>query len=89
MSFIESVRSRAKSNPKRIVLPEGTEERTLRAADIILNEGLAHILLLGDPAEIRENALRWGLQNIHKATCINPFDHPRKEYFAQMLYEIR
>ncbi len=89
MSFIESVRNRARLNPKRIVLPEGTEERTLRAADIILEEGIAHILLLGDPAEIRENALRWGLQNIHKAVCINPADHPRKASFAQMLYEIR
>ncbi len=89
MNLIQTIRDRAKDNPRRIVLPEGTEERTLRAADIILEEGLAHIILLGNVDEMRENAGHWGLKHIHKATCIDPLNHPRKQYFADMLYELR
>lgn len=48
MNLIQTIRERAKGSHKCIVLPEGSEERTMRAADIILEEELADIILLGN-----------------------------------------
>ena len=70
-------------------MAEGTEERTLKAADIILKEGIARLILLGNEAEIKGLANQWGLQNIDKATIIDPVTNPKREYYAQMLCEIR
>lgn len=89
MTLLEQIRSKAKDANKRIVLAEGTEERTLKAADIILSEGIAQITLLGNEAEIKGLAQQWGLSNIDKATIIDPVSHAKKEYYAQMLCEIR
>ena len=66
--LIEEIVERAKANRQRIVLPEGTEERTLKAANQILTDGVADLILIGDPAEIEACAKEWGLGNIHKAT---------------------
>ena len=52
MELLDSIKQKAKSFNKRIVLPEGYEERTIKAADIAIAEGLAQIILIGDPAEI-------------------------------------
>ena len=49
MNLIDKMIQRAKANKQRIVLPEGTEERTLRAADKLLNDEIANIVLIGDP----------------------------------------
>lgn len=78
-----------KSTTKRIVLPEGTEERTLKAADILLNEGIAQIILIGKPAEIQTLADKFELKNIGKATIIDPENHPKKEVYADMLVELQ
>lgn len=83
------IRANAKAANKRIVLAEGTEERTLKAADIILNEGLAQLILLGNEVEIKKMAAEFGLKNIDKATIIDPVNNDKKEYYAQMLCEIR
>lgn len=72
-----------------IVLPEGTEERTLKAADAVLAEGIARITLLGNPAEIRTMADSFGLKNIEKAIIINPLDHPKKQQYIDLLVELR
>ena len=53
--------ARAKANRHRIVLPEGTEERTLKAANMILTDEVADLILLGFPAEINELAAICGL----------------------------
>jgi phosphate acetyltransferase len=71
------------------VLPEGTEERTLKAANQILTDEVADLILLGDPTEIKAAAEKWGLGNINKATIINPLDHPKKEEYANLLFELR
>jgi phosphate acetyltransferase len=71
------------------VLPEGTEERTLKAANQILTDEVADLILIGDPAEIKAAAEKWGLGNINKATIINPLDHPKKEEYANLLFELR
>ena len=53
MSLIDEIVARAKANKQRIVLPEGTEERTLKAADKIIADEVANIILLGNPTEIK------------------------------------
>ncbi|MFR7811729.1 MAG: phosphate acyltransferase, partial [Butyricimonas faecihominis] len=53
MNLLEQIKENAKKCNKRIVLPEGTEERTLKAADILIGEGIAQIILIGNPAEIK------------------------------------
>ena len=89
MSVMNQIVERAKANKQRIVLPEGTEERTLKAADQLLADGVADLILIGNPEEIMGLANQWGLVNIGKATIINPADHPKKEEYAQLLCELR
>ena len=89
MDLMSKIKASAKAAGKCIVLPEGNEERTLKAADIILQEGLAKLILLGNAADIKKLAAEWGLKNIDKATIIDPLNNPKKEFYAQMLCEIR
>ena len=72
-----------------IVLPEGTEERTLKAADAVLAEGIARITLLGNPAEIKAMADSFGLKNIGKAQIVDPRDHPGKKHYIDTMVELR
>lgn len=89
MDLIKEIVARAQANKQRIVLPEGTEERTLKAANQILTDEVAELILLGDPDEIMEAAKKWGLGNIHKATIIDPAHAPKAEEYAQLLFELR
>lgn len=89
MDLISQIVERAKANKQRIVLPEGTEERTLKAANQILTDGVAELILLGNPDEIMGLAKEWGLGNIHKATIIDPENHPKQEEYAHLLCELR
>lgn len=89
MDLIKEIVSRAQANKQRIVLPEGTEERTLKAANQILTDEVADLILLGNPEEIMEAAKKWGLGNIHKATIIDPENHPKMEEYAELLCELR
>ena len=89
MDLLSQIVARAKSNKQRIVLPEATEERTLRAADKVLADDIADIILLGNPDEINKLAAEWGLQNIGKATIIDPENSPKAEEYAEKLAELR
>lgn len=89
MELIEQLIARAKSNKQRIVLPEGTEERTLKAANRILTDGVADLIILGNVDGIHSLAKQWGLGNIDKATIIDPATSPKKEEYAQLLAELR
>ncbi len=89
MDLMSKIKATAKAANKCIVLPEGTEERTLKAANIILEENIARLILVGNESEIRSLATQWGLKNIHKATIIDPVHNAKKEFYAQMLCEIR
>ena len=89
MDLMNEIVERAKANRQRIVLPEGTEERTLTAADRALAEGVADLIILGKPEEIKALAGKLGLKNIDKATIIDPENHPKKEEYAQLLAELR
>ena len=74
MNLMERMVEQARANKQRIVLPEGTEERTLQAADRILADNIADIILIGEP-EIMELADRYKLKHIDKATLVNPTNH--------------
>ena len=52
MDLIKEIVERAKANKQRIVLPEGTEERTIKAADQLLGDGVADIILIGNVKQI-------------------------------------
>ena len=89
MDLLQQIVARAKSNKQRIVLPEATEERTLKAADQVLADDIADIILIGNPEEIKNLAAGWGLQNIDKATIIDPLNNPKSEEYAALLAELR
>ncbi|MBR8537591.1 phosphate acetyltransferase [Carboxylicivirga sediminis] len=89
MEFIEQLKQRASENKKRIVLPEGLEERTLRAANTILTEGFADVILIGNPQKVNEAAAGFGLENIDKATVVDPENHDKMDAYAEMMVEIR
>ena len=89
MDLIKQIVERAKANKQRIVLPEGTEERTLQAADRLLADQVVDVILIGNPDEIKSLAEKHNLQNIDKATIIDPVNNPRKEVYANLLFELR
>ena len=89
MEFINKLKAKAKEDIQRIVLPEGLEERTLKAADTILGEGFAEIILIGNPQKIAEEAGKFNLANINKATIVDPEDHEKKEEYTNLLLELR
>ena len=89
MNLIEEIIERAKSNKQRIVLPEGTEERTITAADRALADGVADITLIGCPTEISKLAEKLGLGNLSKATILDPKNYEKKDEYANLLFEMR
>jgi phosphate acetyltransferase len=89
MDLIADIISRAKANRQRIVLPEGTEERTLKAADRLLADGVAEIILIGDPDDIHSLAGRFGLDHIGKAKIVDPENHEKKQAYAELLFHLR
>lgn len=89
MELLDRIKEQARCQRKRIVLPEALEQRTLRAADEIIGEGLADIILLGNPTKIADLAEDWGLDNIARAMIVDPQDHPRKADYVDLMLEIR
>ncbi|MCQ2217970.1 MAG: phosphate acetyltransferase [Paludibacteraceae bacterium] len=89
MDLIESIIARAQANPQRIVLPEGTEERTLKAADAVLEQKISKIILLGNKEKINAMAKEYGLKNINQATIIDPENNPDAQKYADLLFQLR
>ena len=89
MELFEKLTARAKEAPQRIVLPEGTEPRTLTAADRIIADGIAKIILIGDPCEVSRMADSLKLENIKYATVVNPADEKVIDRYAPLFYELR
>lgn len=79
---------RARSERKRIVLPESSDERILRATEILLRRDVADIILLGDAEEVLHKSASLGL-DISKATIINPNTSPLMDEFVNAFYEMR
>lgn len=89
MDLINEIIARAKANKQRIVLPEGTEERTIKAADQLLADGIAEIILIGNPTEIKSLAEKFNLSHIDKAHIVDPKNNAKKQEYADLLFELR
>ncbi len=86
MNIIDRLKQRAKENKKTIVLPETMDIRVLEAAEIVLKEEIANIILVGDPKEIKEQNPNL---NLDSARIINPNTDKLTEKFINDLYELR
>jgi phosphate acetyltransferase len=89
MNFVQEIVARAKANKQRIVLPEGTEIRTLTAANQLIEEGVVDVILIGDPKEIKDLAEKNLLKNIKDTNLIDPLNHSKKEEYTQLLLDLR
>lgn len=89
MDLFEKLTKKAKTARQRIVLPEGTETRTLKAADRIIRDEIAEIILIGDPDEIKRMAAEMNLDNISRATIVNPHDPHVIDRYAPLLFKLR
>ena len=89
MDLMKSILARAKAKRQRIILPEGTDERTLIAANRLLADQIADIMLMGNPSEIKKLAASKGLEHIENATIVNPLDHSSKKACTDLLYQLR
>jgi phosphate acetyltransferase len=86
MNFLEQISLRAKSDLKTIVLPESSDIRTIKAAALIQEKGIANIVLVGNPQEIKELA---GDLDISKARIVDPLNSVKFEEYANAFYELR
>lgn len=89
MSLFEKLTAKARQNRQRIVLPEGNEPRTLTAANRLLADEIADIILIGNPDEIKHLATEMKLDNIDKAVIVNPADEAVIDRYAPLYYELR
>lgn len=83
-SFIEGIKAKARANKKTIVLPEGSDLRTLEAAEMIAAEGLAELIVLGDVDSIASSG-----KNLDGVKVVDPAKSDLLDGFADSLYEMR
>ncbi|MBO4928361.1 MAG: phosphate acetyltransferase [Clostridiales bacterium] len=88
MSLIEKIRAKAQANVKTIVLPEGNEPRTVKAAEIVKKEGLAEPILIGNPDEVAKLAAETGA-DITGITVIDPCTSEKYQEYVTALFELR
>ena len=84
--FLDSIKERARSDKKTIVLPESMDRRTWEAAEAILKEDIANLIIIGTPEEVNENSK--GL-DVSKATIIDPFKYEKTEEYLNLFVELR
>ena len=84
-----SIRENAKKLQKTIVLPEGTEERTIKAADQVLALGIAKIILIGNHSNIEQLARFHHLTNIGKASIVDPLKNAKTEEYIALMLRLR
>lgn len=89
MELLDRIKEQAKSNRKRIVLPEAVEERTLRAANEVIEQGIADVILIGNPDVIAQNAKDWNLPLVEQAVVIDPHNNPRRDAYVDLMLQIR
>jgi phosphate acetyltransferase len=88
LMFENALIDRARTDRRRLVLPEGTDERILRATETLLRRGVADLTLLGDPAEINRRAREIGVE-IGGADLVDPGASPWRGEFAETYAELR
>lgn len=86
MGFIDVIKARARQDKKTIVLPESMDRRTFVAAEQILKEDLANLIIIGTPEEVAANSE--GL-DISKATIVNPFTYEKTQEYVDLFVELR
>lgn len=89
MDILQRMLARAQAKPQRIVLPEGTEIRTLKAADKILAVKAAKIILLGDKDQILKISDENNLKHVVEAVIVDPKNNPQKDKYADLLFDLR
>ena len=86
MGFIDEIKAKAKSCKKTIVLPESEDIRTYEAAEAILKEGTANLVLIGSEEEIAKNK---GDFDITGATIVDPATYEKTDEYVATLVELR
>ena len=86
MGFIDEIKARAKADKKTIVLPETEDERTYKAAETVLKEGIANLILVGSKEEIEKNK---GTYDISGAAIVDPATNDKTEAYIAKLVELR
>jgi phosphate acetyltransferase len=89
MKLSQLIREKAKKNPKIIVLPEGEEPRMIKAAEIIINEGFASLILLGREENIKSKARELEINLSNKIKIISPKDSEKLKEYAESYYQLR
>lgn len=89
MEFVEKIKQKAKSDIKTIVLPEAFEERNVKAADKIIEEGFANLILIGDPDQIHRQAKEYGLKHVDGLKIVDPNNNPDKDRYMELMLKIR
>ena len=87
MSLMDKIKDKAKSVRKNIVLPEGSEPRTIEAAAKIIEQGIANVILLGNEEEIKKANVK--NVDLSDAVIIDPATSPKLQEYADMFYEMR
>lgn len=86
--IIESIHAKAKSLKKTIVVPDATDERMIRAAKIIVDQGIAHPILIGSEQEIRSKAQGLGVQ-LNNIRIVDPLHSDKLSDFSHIFYNLR
>ena len=85
-NFLETIKERARSEKKTIVLPESMDARTFEAAETVLKEGIANIVIIGTPEEVEKYGKGYDLTG---ATIIDPFTYEKTEEYLNLFVELR
>ncbi|WP_461204459.1 phosphate acetyltransferase [Clostridium sp. DL1XJH146] len=88
MPFMKSIKEKAKSDVKRIVLPEGEEERNIKAAGIISAEKIAEVVLVGNEEVIKENARKFEV-NLDGVVIVEPQKSEKFNQYTENFFELR
>lgn len=88
MGLMDSIKAQAKELKKRIVLPEGADERVVVATSTIAKEGLANVTLLGDEDVIVNHAKKAGV-SLEGVCIVNPETGADRQKYADLLFELR
>lgn len=88
MMFEHELLEQARAGRRRVVLPEGTEERVLRAADVLLRRDVCDLTLLGDPGVIRKKAADLGI-DLAGTQLVDPQTSELRQGFAERYAQLR
>jgi len=89
MDLLYEIIQKARALNQRIVLPEGTEERTIQAADQVIDQGIARVILIGSRDEIMKEGKKFNLTHLDKAIIVDPDKHEKMDHYIDLMVELR